>query len=473
VNNRRPIGAPGAPRGAFTGLALLTATALLAAGAALVPSPLWAWLALPLFAAAIVTLARAAPTATVLLAPLIVLRATELASLAAIESGAVMAETLTTGRPTGAATHLLLLTIVIFGASAAVIEALLPDIAKRLAYAVPRWTEHGQKLPLALTALLAAATLTLAILGLRHGIPLFHHIDRFSYLNRLAGTPFASLIHNGALLGPFIGVLLALPGRRRTGALLLAWLLLLSILFGEKFTSLLLILGSTAIAPALAAGRRAWRPAALAAAALIAISLPAILFTYGARADPDRALTRLADRAAEQGQLFYLADRAPPPPRLDTSALAADVASWPDPAVQHAATAGPRFGLYYVMIRFTPSHRLELAVRSGGGFVFPLYPYFLLAGGPLLLFLGALAVALFQSFAFALLARALLAARWLAALAFARVIASLYACLTTGFLWNAFGVKTLATLAIGLVLLRLPGKITVKTISFNAPRQVA
>jgi hypothetical protein len=125
------------------------------------------------------------------------------------------------------------------------------------------------------------------------------------------------------------------------------------------------------------------------------------------------------------------------------------------------------------MIRFTPSHRLELAMRSGGGFVFPLYPYLLLAGGPLLLVIGALALALFQGWAFALLVRALLAARWLAALAFARVVASLYACLTTGYLWNAFGVKTLATLAVGLVLLHLPRKITVKSITFNGSRQPA
>lgn len=447
--------------------------ALLAAAAALTPSALWAWLTLPLFAAAIVTLARAAPTATVLLGPLLVLRATELASLAAIESGAVMAETLTTGHPTGAATHLLLLSLVTFGASAALIEVLLPDIANRLAGAIARWTAQGHKLQFSLAAILVAATLTLAILGFSHGVPLFHHIDRFTYLHRLAGTPFAKLIHNGALLGPLIGMLLAIPLRRRAGVLLLGWLLLLSILFGEKFTSLLLILGGAAIAPALAAGSRAWRPAAIAAVALVGCSLPAVLLSYGASADSQRALTRLSDRAAEQGQLYYLADRAEPVSRLDTPALAADIASWPDPFAQHFAVAGPRFGLYYVMIRFTPSHRLELAMRSETGFVFPLYPYFLLAGGPLLLVIGALSLALFQAWAFALLAKALLAGRWLAALAFARVVASLYACLTTGYLWNAFGIKTLATLAIGLILLHLPRKITVNSISFNGSRQPA
>ncbi len=467
MDDHRPIGASGAPRAA------IAFCALFAAGAALVPSPLWGWLTLPLFAGAIFILARAAPTATILLGPLIVLRLTELASLAGIENGAVMAETLTTGHPTGAAAHLLLLTFITLGASAALIEALLPDIASRLADAAPRWTEHGPRLQHALIAILATASVILAILGVRHGVPLFHHIDRFTYLDRLSGTPFASLIHNGALLGPFIGVLLAIPARRRAGALLLAWLLLLSILFGEKFTSLLLILGGAAIAPVLAAGRRAWRPAMLAAALLAAVSLPALLVSYGAQADPARAFARLATRAAEQGQLFYLADRAAPPSRLDTQALAADIVSWPDPAAQHAATAGPRFGLYYVMIRFTPSHRLELAVRSETGFVFPLYSYFLLAGGPLLLVIGALAIALFQGVAFALLARALLAAHWLAALAFARVIASLYACLTTGYLWNAFGVKTVVTLAIGLVLLRLPRKITVNSISFNSTKQGA
>ena len=473
MDYRRPIAATGAPRGALVALAFFATAALLAAAAALIPSATWAWLTLPLFAAALFALARTAPTATILLAPLLILRATELVSLAAIESGAVMIETLTTGRPTGAASHLLLLTLVTFGTAAALIETLLPALADRLADAIPQWSAHGQKLQLTLTAILVAATLALAILGLSHGVPLFHHIDRFTYLHRLAGTPFASLIHNGALLGPFIGILLAIPVRRRAGLLLLGWLLLLSILFGEKFTSLLLILGGAAIAPMLAAHARAWRPAALALLMLAVISLPATLLTYGVLDRPTHALTRLADRAAEQGQLFYLADRAPPPLRLDTPALAADIASWPNPSAQHAAVAGPRFGLYYVMIRFAPSHRLELAMRSETGFVFPLYPYFLIAGGPLLLVMGALFVALFHAWAFALLTKALLASRWLAALAFARVIASGYACLTTGYLWNAFGAKTLATLAIGVVLLHLPRKITVKSISINASPQVA
>ncbi|MEO6247635.1 MAG: DUF6418 domain-containing protein [Sphingomicrobium sp.] len=138
--------------------------------------------------------------------------------------------------------------------------------------------------------------------------------------------------------------------------------------------------------------------------------------------------------------------------------------SWPNPGAQHEQRAGKGFGLYYVMARFTPSHLLKQAERGGTGFVFALHPYLLLSGGIPLLLLGGLAVALFHGLALALLLEALATRRWLAALAFARLINSAYATLFTGYLWNLFGIKSIATLIIGLILLRLaPLRITTVT----------
>jgi len=265
---------------------------------------------------------------------------------------------------------------------------------------------------------------------------------------------------NRPVIAPLIGVFIALPERRRAGMSLIGWLLLLSILFGEKFTSLLLILGGAAIAPLLAAlARRNALPLQsmmVGTIALAALTLPVIMLTYGALDSRERAWARFSERATVQGQLWYLADRAGPPASVDSPALRADLVSWANPAAQHAERAGPRFGLYYVMACFTPSHRLKQAERGGTGFAFALHPYLLLAGGIPLMLLAGLAVALVHGWALALLLEALAQGRWLAALAFARLINSAYATLFTGYLWNLFGVKSLATLLVGLVLLRAP-----------------
>jgi hypothetical protein len=455
--------APVAPRALAmlleAALPWLAVAAASSAGAALWPSPGWAVLALLGFGGFSVSLARASPASTILLAPLLLLTASQFASGVAIESGAAMTETGRMGSPSGAFAHLLMLHIVLLTASAWPIELGWRTCSSRTVPIGQDWRDGAGALQLLLGGVIGLASVTLALLAARHGVPLLGGHDRFTYLGRLDGTPYRSIIMNRPVIAPLVGILLAVRDTRRAGALLVGWLLLVSILFGEKFTSLLLILAGAGIAPLLAtlAGRGSLplRPLLAGALLLGGISLPVVMLTYGALADSDRAWVRLGDRAAVQGELWYLADRAGPPPGIDFPALRADVLSWANPAAQHAERAGPRFGLYYVMARFTPSHRLKQAERSGTGFVFALHPYLLLAGGVPLLLVGGLAVALFHGWVLALLLQSLAERRWLAALAFARIINATYAGLFTGYLWDPFGIKSAATLALGLVLLRL------------------
>ena len=436
----------------------LAFAAAISAGAALLPSSVWAVLALAGYAGFVVALARSAPASSILLAPLLVLGLSEFVSGVAIERGATMVETGTGGAPSGAFAHLLLLKIALLTATAWPIEQGWRKLGAHFETDAAGWREQTARLVVPLVLLLALASIILALLAARHGVPLIGGLDRFTYLGRLEGTPYRSIMMNRPVIAPLIGVLIALPKSRRAGFALLGWLLLLSVLFGEKFTSLLLILGGAAIVPLLAGLVRQnalpLRPILAGTVALGALSLPAVLLTYGALDDGRRAWSRLGERAAVQGQLWYLADRSRPPASIDVSSIRSDLASWPDPAAQRAQRAGPRFGLYYVMARFTPTHRLKLAQRGGTGYVFALHPYLLLAGGLPLLLVGGLAVALFHGWALALLLEALAKGHWLAALAFARLVNSAYASLTTGYLWNSFGIKSLATLALGLFLLR-------------------
>lgn len=434
----------------------LCSGALLCAAAALVRSPLWASLAALLFAAFLVTIARRAPAAFVLLAPMLVLRLTELASGAAIESGAIMSETGVTGEPTGAFARLALLQLVTIAAAALLIERYWPRLRSNFAnLAAP-----GPLMTSAIVGTIGLATLILAALACRHGLPLLGAIDRFTYLKRLDGTPFRTIMMNRIVIAPLVGLLVAAPTSRLLGLWLAAWLVILSITFGEKFTSLLFITAAVAQPLALVqlarSGALPWRPLGLAAGVFLLVSLPAVLITYGAASDPGRAWQRAQDRAAVQGQLWYLADRAGPPRRPDSAAIRADLISWFRPTEQLPERAGTRFGLYHVMSRFTSSHRVGQAIAGNNGFAFALYPYLLLVSGPILLITGALIVTLAQATILLLLAAALAHQRWLAALAFARAANAATATIVTGYLWNLFGVKTLAAILIGLTLTQLP-----------------
>ncbi|MEO5641056.1 MAG: DUF6418 domain-containing protein [Sphingomicrobium sp.] len=464
MGDRRQATTSGARAGPGFGfgfvLPWIAIAALLSAGAALAPSPTWAILALLAFAGFAFALSRHAPTAAVLLAPLLILRLTEFASGAAIENGATMVETGTVGGPTGAFPRLLLFELLLLVAGAWPIERAWRQVRDRFATTGAGRGDRSRSLLLLLVGLFGLASIFLAILAASHGLPLLGPVDRFTYLERLDGTPYRSIMMNRPVVAPLIGILIAARRTRAVGLALLAWLLGGSVLFGEKFTSLLLIVGGAAapllLARLAATGRLPLRPLLAAAGLLAAVSLPAIFISYGGADDAKRAWSRLADRAAVQGQLWYLADREPRAASIDFPALRADLVSWASPSAQHAELAGTRFGLYYAMARFTPSHRLKLAQRGGNGFVFALYPFLILAGGVAGLVIGGLAVALAQGWALALLMRALAEGRWLAALAFARLVNASYACLTTGYLWNMFGIKSIATLLLGLVLLRLP-----------------
>lgn len=458
MNRRYPHAHPISAQPLLVHLPAHGAAALLTVLLALLfPSAGWALLALILCLAFLATLAATAPAAFILLGPILVLRATELLSGVAIEGGATMVETGVRGVASGAFARLWLLNLLTFSAAAVLISWGWHLLHRRFASAGRSWRRHALPLAAALSVLLGGMTLILAWFAFRHGIPGVDRIDRFAYLNRLEGTPYRTIMMNRVLLAPLIGVVIAVSRTRLFGLALLAWLMTLSLLFGEKFTSLLFIVGGAvqplALLTVARSGMLPWRALSMATLALISICLPAILFTYGAIDDPRRAWIRLEQRAVLQGQLWYLADSRGAPTRTDTAAFRDDVASWADPRVQRPEIAGTRFGLYYVMSRFTPSHRLDDAVAAKNGFVFAFYPYLLLAGGWFALLAAALLIALLQAAVLLLVAQALDRGRWLAILAFGRVANSIQACLVSGYLWNIAGPKTLLAFGVGCLLL--------------------
>lgn len=433
--------------------------ALVAFGAATAPSAAWAYLALVLFGSLSFGLLRTAPATFLLFVPLIALRLTEFISGAAIEGGADMVETEITGHATGAFARLLLIYLLFFLIASIVVKASWPRLKMLFRDAPYRWQPHGRVIWIGLLIVMSAATAYLLRLGIDNGFPLLDHLDRFAYLRTIDSPIYSAWMTNRPVLVPFIGVLCCVPGYRLSGASVLVWLLALSMLFGEKFTSLLMIVSLFSIPVGLVhiANERAIpiRAIGAIAVAIVVVTVPAVLIAYGALTDLDAAVRKYGQRAALQGQLWYVADdRYLTNMRFDDRAIGADVASWITPAAQTAQDAGTRFGLYYVMQRFTPSRLLGRAMDGGNGFVFSLYPYLLMTMGIAGLLAVSSLLAAFHALVMRMVAQSLAEGNWIASILFGRAMGSLYGGYTTGFLWNFFGIKNLATIAVALFLIR-------------------
>ncbi|MEH3102703.1 MAG: DUF6418 domain-containing protein [Sphingomonas phyllosphaerae] len=432
--------------------------ALVAFGAATAPSPGWAYGALALFGSLSFGLLRTAPATFLLFVPLIALRLTEFISGAAIEGGAYMVETGITGRATGAFARLLLIYVLFFLTATIVVEAAWPRLKTAFREAPRRWQPHGRVIWTGLLIVMGAASLYLVRLGINNGFPLLDHLDRFAYLRKIDSPIYSAWMTNRPVLVPFIGALFCVPGYRVRAALILVWLLALSVLFGEKFTSLLMILSIFSIPVGLVhiANDRAIPTGAIGAivVAIVVVTVPAVLIAYGALTDVDAAVQKYGQRVALQGQLWFVADdKYLTNARFDDRAIGADVASWMTPGAQNAEGAGTRFGLYYVMQRFTPSRLLGWAMEGGTGFVFSLYPYLLMTMGIAGLLLVSSLLAAFHAFVMRMVAQSIAESNWIASILFGRAMSSLYGGYTTGFLWNFFGIKNLVTIAVALFLI--------------------
>ena len=103
-----------------------------------------------------------------------------------------MSETATVGAPTGAFARLFLLQLMLFAASVGPIEKSWRELRQHLTTVPPPWRDEARALAIALALLISLAAATLAFLALRYGLPLIDHVDRFTYLARLEGTPYRS-----------------------------------------------------------------------------------------------------------------------------------------------------------------------------------------------------------------------------------------------------------------------------------------
>jgi Family of unknown function (DUF6418) len=432
--------------------ALLLLSALLAIANALMaklwPSAGWSISALMLFIACLFAMRTATPRALVLTSPILLLWLSELFSGVLIERGAYLSEARRYGAVSGGFAMLAALYVIFAAAMAAIIETVF------------RWSRADERFALfrvgPLLVWVVGATFLISgayaiLVGLREGFPLVTGADRLGFRAMLDDRLFEAWHSNRTILAFLFGMVAA-GGWRALGLTMLVGLTALSLLFGEKFTSLLMMVCAFTMTPGLVHiakhGRLPLLRTALPIVALALVTVPAIFAVYGGFDRSDKAIAEMQDRFALQGQAWYLVEAGVASDREPTSTIiAADVRSWFNPTAQNPDSAGVRFGHYYVMKNIAPYAVFDDFYTSNVGFVFLLFPYLHHLGGMWLTLLGGLALCGITAATLSLLALAAARKDYLSVLICLKIFVWQTAGFLLGYLWYFVGIKTVLLLA--------------------------
>jgi hypothetical protein len=250
--------------------------------------------------------------------------------------------------------------------------------------------------------------------------------------------------------------LLTISGQYRTiaWALFLAWLAI-SVAFGEKFTSLLMMVCMIVVPIALLTLSRAGRlPVLKLVTALLlagAVSIPIIITVYsGVAAKYDIGLQRLLDRAAVQGQMWYVTDlNFGDFSRWDGTAISKDIVSWYTTLGGETERAGVDYGLYYLMAPYASPDAIRFAMKYNVGPIFNLYPYWLMVSGYLGVFVIMLGSAIVYGVASRLLLTAICRLNVFALLSIQKSISLIISGIIVGYSSLVFGAKPFLMLGLG------------------------
>ena len=281
----------------------------IAIGAELSPSWIWAGLALIHYIVVCGVTFRLYPIATILFLWFIFLRFTAMISGVAIESGSYMPEVNLTGVVTGGTVrHGLLLSATIIFAVMVINKILeyLPAVPENPEAIVSKWAYPV----FAITILVCLGILKI---GFENGFPLIEHIDRMVYWETVKSRFLDFFISNRVIFVVLLGAIFSsCSGLKKHIALgIFLSLMLTSILFSEKFTSLCLML-IYFITPSFLLNPTQFdvfnKRIIFLGIAIPVLTFPFIMLAYGFHENPTKALERFKNRASSQAQLWYVED---------------------------------------------------------------------------------------------------------------------------------------------------------------------
>ncbi|MDD3289172.1 MAG: DUF6418 domain-containing protein [Alphaproteobacteria bacterium] len=361
--------------------------------------PVSAWLALLLYGFFFMKLLKIAPaSALTLLAAFGIMGATQMISGIMIELGGFLSETGQMGEPTGGFMRLTITYIIFFGAAAFVSE-----------HFIARWKGSGkidifinQKLRLnslviiAINSLIAIALVYLVIIGIKNGFPLLTETDRFVFRKDLDDPVFLSVIGNRVAMILYLGFMNAMSGNKGAYRLMTFCLFVVSALFGEKFTSLSIML-MLFFTPAFM--HTAWRSNGLPIKRMFLIgvgitimTLPLVFIVYGGLHNAQSAIDRTVNRMTLQGQLWFLADREVNDlVRFDAEPLMNDLrmmTAQKQDVETRRNLSYPFQGMAWMLLHFADPIKAYLGINSGVVFCLGLHAYLLEMLGWLGLFIA-------------------------------------------------------------------------------------
>jgi Family of unknown function (DUF6418) len=417
---------------------------IVALAAKLWPWAGWSTVALFMFGATLLMMTVRSPRALVLTSPIYLLWASELFSGVLIEHGAYLEEARQRGGTSGGFAQLTALYIGLLAFMSLIIERVLNrrEVNRRYANFVV-----ARPVAFVVVGLFVASSAYAVYIGLRNGFPLLSGLDRLEYREILSDSIFEAWHSNRVILAFLFGMIAA-GGWRLLGLTMLVALTLISLLFSEKFTSLLLMFCFFSMIPGLKlvakVGRLPLSRSVIPLIFIAALSMPATFFVYGGANRSAQAWQQTKARMAVQGQAWYLVELGKVTDRkAGLSVLARDVSSWVNPESQNPRSAGTTYGHYYVMQSIAPEIVLKDFQSNGVGFVFLLFPYLYLLGGIWGVILGGLLISGVVALVFAALGRTAAQNDYVSVVICLKLAVWQISGFLLGYLWYFFGIKAL------------------------------
>lgn len=212
---------------------------------------------------------------------------------------------------------------------------------------------------------LLALYLYVFIIGLINGFPLFTGIDRFVYRIEVADFFFNQFIFARLIIGLFLGLMYSTQNKSLQTKSLLFFILtlIISILFGEKFTSLIALIIFFFLPKFILSSvnyKNLMGKFLILGVLLCVITLPVVLIVYGWNEDSYAALERLNSRVAGQGQTWFITDYYTHELfRFDTNEVIANIKATFSLNPDNIAKQYPYIGIRDLMADNIPTVRLS------------------------------------------------------------------------------------------------------------------
>lgn len=351
-------------------------------------SPLFSVIALLIFFYFTIGLAKYAPATFVLTLTFMFFRVTCLISGISIEYGAEMVELELMGYASGAMVRLVIVYIFFITVMAIVIEGFYSRFNKEINssyYASTLQNKNWVPLLFIATILL---TLVAFLIGAKTGFPMITGMSRLAFREEAGSKLFLLYISNRNIFILLLGLVFAtcIGGKRKFSLVLYVMTIIVAILFGEKFTSLM-SLSILMFTPTLLLSPRLnnlnLSKLALPIVLLSAFTIPIILQVYGWSDDPIAAVEKLTNRFAGQAQLWFVADAEMTHYfAFDIDSFMHNIRSFLSLNAAGLANTEPYFGARYFMYNFMSDDLLFLFLETKAlTLTMAFEPYLLMTNG--------------------------------------------------------------------------------------------